>query len=198
MPLRFRLFLAPVVAWLCLSFVVVHAADTPLYDSNDGGFSLIPPTGWVIKQEAGETYPTLSGPAADLRAPYVVIKEVKGEKDIYSLGDATMKEMIKDKRYQLSVRDAFQTADQEFGLKYVLTVSAPSTTGGAPYRQIYYFVNGPPGRIFAILATVPETGWKLYGPVIDAMVKTYHLHPVAVQPPPPPASTPTLAPGKHN
>jgi hypothetical protein len=197
MPLRFRQVVAPVVVWLCLSFAAAHGAVT-LYDSPEGGFTLIPPTGWMIKQEAGETYPTLSGPADDLRAPYIVIKEVKGEKDIYSLGDATMKEMLKDPRYQMSVRDAFQTSDQAFGLKYVLTVSAPSSTGGAPYRQIYYFVDGPPGRIFAILATVPETGWKLYGPVIDTMVKTYHLYPIPSPPPPPSSSTPTLAPGKHN
>jgi len=188
-----------IVAGLCFCLVVLHAADAPpLYDSADGGFSLIPPAGWVIKQEVGEAFPTLSGPANDLRSPYVVIKEVKGEKDIYALGDATLKEMLKDKRYQLSGRDAFETADQAFGLKYVLTVAAPPTIGGQPYRQIYYFVDGPPGRIFAILATIPETGWKLYGPVVDTMVRTYHLHPITPPPPPPSSSTPTLAPGKHN
>jgi hypothetical protein len=197
MPTRLCQTLARIVAGLCLGVIAVHAADM-LYDTPSGGFTLIPPPGWVIKEEAGEAFPTLSGPPDDVRAPYVVIKEVTGEKDIYSLGDATMKEMLKDKRYQLNVRDAFETADQQFGLKYALTIIAPDAAGGAPYRQVYYFVDGPPGRIFAILATVPEAGWKLYAPVLDTMIRTYHLHPIPAPPPPPSASTPTLAPGKHN
>jgi hypothetical protein len=98
--LRLRKIGLRIVAGLCVGLLTARAAVT-LYDTPTGGFSLVPPAGWMIKQEAGEEYPTLSGPADDLTAPYVVVKEVKGEKDLYSLGDATLKEMLKDARAEL-------------------------------------------------------------------------------------------------
>jgi hypothetical protein len=179
-----------VFLWLIFSAGVAHAAS-PLYDCPAGGFALTPPVGWEIKQEAGEPFPTLSGPAEDLRSPYVVIKAVHDQKDLFDLGDATIKEMLKDSHYALDLRDAFETADQQFGLKFVLSVSVSmppvallATAANTPvtYRQAYYFVAGPPGTIYGILATVPEAGWKKYEPLLDEMMKSYHLRPVVAAP----------------
>jgi len=170
--------------WLIVSAGVAHAA-TALYDSPAGGFAFTPPTGWAIKTEAGEPFPTISGPAEQFYSPYVVVKAVHDQKDLFDLGDATIKEMLKDLRYALNIRDAFETADKQFGLKFVLTVKTPSAPGGnaettptLSYRQAYYFVEGPPGTIYAILATVAEPGWKKCEPLLDEMMKSYHRRPV--------------------
>lgn len=168
--------------WLLLSMGTVRAAPA-LYDSPSGGFAFTPPAGWEFKSEADEPFPTLSGPADNLYTPYVVIKALHGEKDLFDLGDATIKEMLKNSRYVLNIRDAFETADRQFGLKFVLTVSVPSPTEAAAtspvtptsYRQAYYFVEGPPGTIYAFLATVAEPGWKKSEPLLDEMMKSYHL-----------------------
>jgi len=157
-------------------FVPFAHASAAQYESPDGAFAFIPPAGWDIKKEADEPFPALSGPRDDDRAPYVVINVTKGD-DIFVLGDATVKEMLKEQRYQLNLRDSFQTADDKFGVKYVLAVKAP-----APYRQVYYFVEGPPGKIYAFLVTVPESGWTAYQPLLDAMMRTFHLRPVAATP----------------
>jgi len=168
-----------VVLGLVLCIGSAHAA-LPIYDSPEGGFAFTPPAGWETKKEADQQFPTVSGPADDLKAPYVVIKEVRNAKDIFALGDATVKQMLKSLSYQLSSRDAFQTADKAFGIKYVLTVTTTPTNGKPPepYRQAYYFVEGPPGIIYAFLATVPETGWEKYNQPLDLMIRTYHLRPV--------------------
>jgi hypothetical protein len=180
---RLRVFLG-----LLWSAGVAHAAAA-LYDSPTGGFAFTPPAGWEIKQEAGEPFPTLSGPVTDLRSPYVVIKALHDQKDLFDLGDATVKEMLKDLRYSLNIRDAFETSDQEFGLKFVLSVKMPDPLAANPasavtiiYRQAYYFVQGPSGTIYAVLATVPDAGWKKSEPLLDEMMKSYHLRPVVVAP----------------
>ncbi len=180
---RLRVFL-----WLLWSAGIAHATAA-LYDSPAGGFAFTPPAGWEIKQETGKPFPTLSGPVTDLRSPYVVIKALHDQKDLFDLGDATIKEMLKDLRYSLNVRDAFETSDQEFGLKFVLSVKMPDPLAANAasavtiiYRQAYYFVQGPPGTIYAILATVPDPGWKKCEPLLDEMMKSYHLRPVVVAP----------------
>ena len=177
--------------------IQIARAAAPLYDSPAGGFAFTPPAGWEIKAESDEPFPTLSGPANDSGAPYVVIQAIRDQRDVFDLGDSTIKEMLKNPRYTLNLRDAFQTADKKFGLKFVFSVTvADSPTGPAAsatpsatppvaasapaiYRQAYYLVAGPPGMIYAILVTAPDTGWKKYEPALDEMAKSYHLRPLA-------------------
>jgi hypothetical protein len=184
------------ILWLILSVGAVHAAPA-LYDCPAGGFAFTAPAGWEIKTESGEPFPTLSGPVEDLNSPYVVIKAIHDKADIFDLGDATIKEMLKDLRYSVNVRDAFETADREFGMKVVFSVTETSRSGAvattnatpAPYRQAYYFVNGPPGTVYAVLATVAEPGWKKSEHLLDEMMKSYHLRPVVAGPAAPAASS---------
>ncbi len=168
------------VLWLALGLGSAQAATAPLYDSPAGGFAFLPPEGWTSKQEAGEAFPTLSGPVADLRAPYVVIQAVQDKRELFTFGDASVKEKLKDDRFQLGHRDAFQTADKQFALKYTFTFKAvlPNANALVVYKQAYYLVQGPPGIIYVFLANVPEAGWEKYEPALDDMMKSYHLRPV--------------------
>ncbi|HTB63274.1 MAG TPA: hypothetical protein VK737_06760 [Opitutales bacterium] len=180
---------------------VAHAASA-IYDSPAGGFAFTPPAGWAIKSEKGEVFPTLYGPADDLSAPYVVIQAIHDPRDLFDLGDATIKAMLKDPHYTKNGTDGFATADKQFGMKCVLSVTVPqtavapspaSTTAAANrtaiiqlppptiYRQVYYFVPGPAGTIYAFLATVPDAGWKKYEPLLDVMMQSYHLRPVVAE-----------------
>jgi hypothetical protein len=154
-------------------------AAGPVYDSVQGGFTFQAPKGWTIYKQPVEEYPALFGPDdEDGPSPYVVITEVDGQPDLFALGDATMKELLKDKLYQLSKRDAFHTADDRVGLKYVLITPMPNSV----YRQIFYFVEGPGDRRFCFLATVPEASWQKYDVFMDNMMKSYHLR-AGVTPP---------------
>jgi hypothetical protein len=193
-------------------FAGVAPAAPAIYDSPAGGFAFTPPPGWTIKAEKGEAFPTLSGPADDLSAPYVVIQAIHDSRDLFDLGDATIKAMLKDPHYTKNGTDAFATADKQFGMKCVLSVTVPqaekaasSATAPLPappavvspgqpapttiYRQAYYFVPGPAGTIYAFLATVPDAGWKKYEPLLDVMMQSYYLRPVVTASPAPANST---------
>lgn len=172
--------LLAVMCWLVVGLGAAQAAAAPLYDSPEGGFAFEPPKGWEIKKEAAEAFPTLSGPKDDLRAPYVVIEAVHDKRDLFTFGDAAMKEKLKDEQFQLGRRDAFQTDDKQFAVKFTFTFSTkdPSTGSALVYKQAYYLVPGPPGIIYAFLATVPEAGWTRYEAALDDMMKSYHLRPV--------------------
>jgi hypothetical protein len=162
---------------LILAMPLARAVST-VYDCPVGGFAFKVPAGWVIKQERIEEFPSVFGPEDDDRAPYLVITEVQGGEDMFTLGDGTVKEMLKDPMNHLSARDSFYTADQRIGLKYVFTTVASN----GPYRQVFYIVEGPGDRRFAFLATVPEAGWEKYQPFLDNIMKTYHQR--AGAPPP--------------
>jgi len=176
--------LLAVVLWLVAGTGLAHAAAPPLYDSPEGGFAFTPSPGWETKKEAEEPFPTLSGPKDDLRAPYVVIRAVQDKRELFTFADAAMKQTLKDARFQLSKRDAFQTADKQFGVKFIFSFTAPGPLPNTQlaYRQFYYIVQGPPGIIYAFLATIPEVGWEKYQPALDDMVKSYHLRPVVAAP----------------
>jgi hypothetical protein len=158
--------------WLFFASALARAAG-PVYDSPKGGFVFSAPDGWEIREEADAAFPSLFGPKDDPLAPYVVVSEAPGAQDLYSIGSATERQATKDPRYLLFGHDGFFTADKRFGLKYVYTINAPQS-----YRQVFYFVEGAPGHIYLILATVAEAGWKKYEPQLDQMVETYHLRPV--------------------
>ncbi len=172
--------------WLAAVLLLVAGAGVaraaePVYDSPAGGFAFIPPPGWQVKKETAEPFPTLSGPADDLRAPYVVIQAIADKRDVFTFGDAAVKEKLKDKHFELGKRDDFETAAKEFGVKFVFTVTTPSPTPNTPplvYQQAYYIVQGPPGTIYVFLATVPAAGWEKYQPALDDMMRSYHLRPV--------------------
>jgi hypothetical protein len=154
---------------ICLT-ATAHAAAV-YYDSPPGGFTFKVPAGWQIVKQPVEQYPVLFGPDDDENSPYVVITEVHGEPDLFALGDLTLKEMLKDSLNQLSVRDAFHTADDRIGIKYVIKTTMPNSD----YRQVLYFVEGPGDRRFCFMATMPEAGWTKYDGPLDNMVKTFHL-----------------------
>jgi hypothetical protein len=180
-------FLRISIGLLLLAAAAPAAAQ--VYDYPPGGFAFTAPPGWEIQKEAAEPLPTLSGPKDDERAPYVVVNEAQGA-DIIALSTATVKEMLKSDTYQLQVRDSFFTADKQPGFKYVFVISTPLA-----YRQVIYFVEGPAGRIYTIIATLPEAGWKKYEPILDDMMRSYHLRPVVAAPPAPkPAATTPPAP----
>ncbi len=163
------------------------AAPIP-YDSPVGGFAFQVPDGWGIARDTREIYPIVMGPKDDDRAPYVVITEMKGQGDLLALGDATVKESLKDPYISLSVRDSFHTADQRLAFKYVLL----TTEASQPYRQLFYFVDGPGARRFVFMVTVSEAGWKRYGQDLDNMMKSFHQRPGAATVTPPSL---TLTPG---
>ena len=167
--MRARVFL-----WMLMLTATAHAA-APVYDSPEGGFAFVAPKTWRIVKQPVETYPVLFGPEDDKDAPYVVITEVRGESDLFTLGDATLKEMLKDPSNSLSLRDAFHTADDRVGIKYVITATMPN----AEYRQVFYFVEGPGTRQFCFMATMPDASWKKYDSDLDNMMKTFHLRPGA-------------------
>ncbi|HVU38236.1 MAG TPA: hypothetical protein VHC95_07875, partial [Opitutales bacterium] len=134
-----RVFAAAV---LLVAAAGVARAAAPVYDCPEGGFAFEQPPGWTTAKEKDEALPTLSGPKADLRAPYVVIHAVKDARDLFTFADAAMKEKLKNFHFQLTRRDAFQTADKDFGVKFVFTFNA---TGDKPdevmtYKQAYYLV----------------------------------------------------------
>jgi hypothetical protein len=158
--------------WVFCLTATAHGAAV-LYDSPQGGFAFKAPAGWQIVKQPVEQYPVLFGPKDDPDGPYVVITEVRGapDTDLFALGDGTLKEILKDSLYQLSIRDAFHTADGRIGIKYVLTTPMPNTS----YRQVFYFVEGPGDRRFCFMATLPEAGWKNYAEPLDNMLKTYRL-----------------------
>jgi len=171
-----------------------HAAG-PVYDSPEGGFAFVAPKSWQIVKQPVEQYPVLFGPADDSNSPYVVISEVRAEGDLFALGDATLKEMLKDPSNELSLRDAFHTADGRVGIKYVLKATMPNTE----YRQVFYFVEGPGTRQFCFMATMPDASWKKYDMDLDNMMKTYHLRPGTAPPvnfdEPPPLAPLKSSPG---
>jgi hypothetical protein len=153
-------------------------AAAPVYDSPKGGFTLLLPHDWEIIPQVIEEYPVVYAPGEEGHGPYVVITEVDGGTDLFALGDATVKELLRDPLYQLSVRDAFHTADGRIGLKYV--VQTPM--GQTMYRQVFYFVEGPGERRFCFMATMSDVEWKKCDTDLDNMMKTYHLR--AGAPPP--------------
>jgi len=176
------------------SAAVLPVTAQPAYVIPDATFT--PPTGWTTKNEPGEPFPSLFGPAGDPGSPYVVIKAIRDSKDPFALGDATIKVLTKNPGFQLNLRDAFQTADEQFGLKFVLAVSMDKAASGpagsgtsapaptpasslstATYRQAYYLIQGPPGTVYVILATVPEAGWSKYGRILDEMAESWRLTP---------------------
>ncbi len=163
--------------WILAATATAHAA-APVYDSPEGGFAFLAPKTWRIVKQPVEQYPVLFGPEDDNDSPYVVITEVRGETDLFTLGDATLKEMLKDPSNTLSLRDAFHTADDRVGIKYVITATMPN----AEYRQVFYFVEGPGTRQFCFMATMQDASWKKYDMDLDNMMKTFHLRPGAAPP----------------
>ncbi len=163
--------------WVFCLTATAHAAAV-YYDSPQGGFSFKAPAGWQIVKQPVEVYPVLFGPSDDDKSPYVVITEVHDQPDLFALGDLTLKEILKDNLNQLSVRDAFHTADDRVGIKYVIKTTMPNTE----YRQVLYFVEGPGNRRFCIMATMPEAGWTKYDEPLDNMMKTFHLNPGTTPP----------------
>ncbi len=185
---------APIPAAVSAPTPVPRASLLPVYATPDATF--VPPPGWTTKSEPGEQFPTISGPADDPGAPYIAVKAIHDAKDPFALGDATIKVLSRNPGFQLNQRDAFRTADKQFGLKFVVSVSmekavapeggtatpsAPVPYTGAPppvtYRQAYYLIQGPPGIVYVLLATVPEGGWKKFERMLDEMAESWRLAP---------------------
>jgi hypothetical protein len=175
--------------WFLLLTATARAA-APVYDSPEGGFTMLLPHEWEIIPQVMEEYPIIYAPGEEGKGPYVVVTEVDGGTDLFALGDATVKELLRDPLYQLSVRDAFHTADGRVGLKYVLQ----TPMGHTMYRQVFYFVEGPGQRRFCFMATMSDAEWKKADTDLDNMMKTYHLR-AGVTPPTTTGSDNPLAAG---
>lgn len=154
---------------------VAQEARSNRYTEPEGGFSYVPPKGWVLRRVAIGKYKFASSQPIDGFAPNI---NVIDEFAVASLDDYVNSQMQGlPKRYeQLGLKNfkvlrqsKFVTNQKLTGIKTV----TQSTGNGKTIRQTFYFFEGKNNKKFVVTCSVPEDAGESFDKIFDDSIKSF-------------------------
>jgi hypothetical protein len=159
MNISFRMSLLIVLSALTLSCAIVASptrADEPArYVESAGGFSFVPPEGWVLREFRGAKYKVVIGPVtANFAANINVVGEsFAGSLDAYvKTSITTLTQAIKGAR--IVKQDDLKTADGLAARRLIVE----DEQNGKELRQVIYFFGKGENKFVATCSAAREAG----------------------------------------
>lgn len=139
--------------------------------SAQGGFSYVPPEGWMAYHVPGLKYLIVSGPMKIGDAPNInaADEEFAGSLEDYIKVNRANLQLIMEE-FRIVKQEEFLTADGLRGSRVVAEVKQL----GRNHRQTYYFFENGNKKYIAVCTTKSEGGEQL-DPVFEASMKTFRI-----------------------
>jgi hypothetical protein len=136
-----------------------------------GGFSYVPPEGWMAYQIPNLKYRLVSGPLKAGDAPNInAADEVfAGSLEQYVKTNLASLQRVMPE-FRVVKQEDFQTTDELPGVRVVAEVRQ----AGRNLRQTYYFF-GKENRKYVVVCTTGSEGGEELDPIFEASMKTFRL-----------------------
>ena len=141
------------------------------YTETTGGFSYIPPTGWVIVEFPGSTYKIAHGAAANNFAPNINFVDEAYNGSLDSYVDASVSSLTQ------TFPDATILGLEELTTdngQRCLKVSIDNTQSGIKLLQVSYFFDAGAKKIVAIYSRLAESGQE-NDVLVDQSMKSFRV-----------------------
>ncbi|HEY7331138.1 MAG TPA: hypothetical protein VH592_26115 [Gemmataceae bacterium] len=136
-----------------------------------GGFSYVPPEGWMAHQLPGHKYRIVSGPMIGAGAPNI---NATDELFAGSLEEYVKANLAGLQRFMAEFRvlrqEDFQTSEGLSGVRVI----TEATLNGRRFRQTYFFF-GNGNRKYVVACTTGREGGEELDPIFEASMKTFRL-----------------------
>ena len=161
------------IALLVVCFAAACGSEEPgRHHEKAGGYSIVPPEGWQVREMPGLKHRVLVGPAADDFAPNinVVDERFDGELDEYVLKSfANLK--LKFSGFEQVGGNDLQLDDGRRAVKMVVRHSQ----FGAPLEQTFYFVSGSGATKYVLTGSKRADDAREWDATFDTCVRTFRL-----------------------
>ena len=135
-----------------------------------GGYSVNPPSGWVVDEFQGSPYKGLYGTRVDSFTPNINLQEdhFGGPMDEYvRLSFLQVKKLMNAKK----VSQTSFSAKNHDGVKLV----ADTQLNSLMLTQTFYFFQNPSGKKVVVVATTKRGTGSEYDPVFDRIMSTFQM-----------------------
>jgi hypothetical protein len=139
------------------------------YVDIDGGFSILPPDSWQVREWPGLKYKVIIGPTSYEFNPNINFVDENYNGQLNDYVDANMEALKRIFRYELIQRNEFITTKNLKGEKVIIH----SLQNERYYRQIFYFFTVRNGRQLLATCTVPLEAGDIYDELFDKTMKTF-------------------------
>lgn len=150
---------------LLIGWPIVGSAD-----ELGGGYSLNPPTGWVVSEFPGSPYKGLFGTRMDNFTPNINLQEdnYTGGMDSYvQLSYEQLQKLMKAERISES---PFST-DNHSGVKLVTNTEF----NDLQLTQTFYFFEAPSGKKVVVTATTDRKTGRKFESIFDSILGTFQM-----------------------
>ena len=154
---------------VCLA-VGCGSDEAPRHQETEGGYSIVPPEGWQVREMPGLKYKILVGPPADDFAPNINIVDERfdGDLDDYMLENfASLK--LKFAGFEQVGGNDVRLDDGRRAVKMVIR----HTQFGTPLEQTFYFVAGSGDTKYVLTCSKRADDAREWDGIFEASVRTF-------------------------
>lgn len=140
---------------------------------DQGGFSYVPPEGWMAYQLPGRKCRIVSAPIKDGDAPNIFASDelfIGSLEEYMRVNITTVRMTMQMAEFRILKQEAFRTTDGLPGIRVITEVKQ----GGRSHRQTHYYFGKGVKKYVVVCTTRSERGEEL-DPIFEASMKTFRL-----------------------